>query len=241
MSNQPFNNDSDQKTRRQVLKDTLLSRALADAEIEAQGRFKRHNPTIVTGGTPQYPTVPNGPWSSPDPTGPEQSLGYDINALPETGEASAPTLPCVVEPASSPEGRTSNLPPDVLPSEMVMFTSSNKYHVFERDVLGWYVINAEVPMPDDEVDIDVALAECKGDVRNANDCYEPWGAQPSSEGNWRILLNHRAWCLFWSIRHPNAGVRELEKSLLDEFNKSIERITAKARAALQRRLREPPS
>lgn len=117
------------------------------------------------------------------------------------------------------------------------FTFSNKYHVFKGDVLDWFVINAEVPKPDDQVDIDVALAEWKRDVRNANDVYLPWGAQPSIEGNWRILLNHRDWSRFWSIRHPNAAVRELEKLALHEFNESIERVTAKARAVLQRRLR----
>lgn len=121
------------------------------------------------------------------------------------------------------------------------FTFRNKYHVFPGDILDYYVINAEVPKPDDQVDIDEALDEWKRDVRNADDSYQPWGAQPNTEGNWRILLNHRAWCLFWSIRHPSAAVRELQKLLLQEFNESIERVTAKARAALQRRLREPPS
>jgi hypothetical protein len=118
------------------------------------------------------------------------------------------------------------------------FTFSNKYHIFEKDVLDWYVINAEVPKPNDHVDIDVALHEWKRDVRNANDSYLPGGALPNTEGNWRILLNHREWCRFWSIRHPSAAVRELQKQALHEFNESIERVKAKARAVLQRRLRQ---
>jgi len=108
MTNQPFNNDTDQQTRRQILKDTYLSRAQADAEIETQGRFKKHNPTIVS-GTPQYPTVPSGPWSSPDPSGPEPSLGYSIDALPDLGCAPAPAL---AETATPNCGGLSSTSPD---------------------------------------------------------------------------------------------------------------------------------
>ena len=118
-----------------------------------------------------------------------------------------------------------------------MFSFEHKYRVFERDVLDLSIINGEVPAPDAEVDLDVALAEWKRDVRNANDIYLIGAAQPSIEGNWRILLNHRDWCLFWSIRHPDAAVRELQKLALDELNASIERVAAKARACLARRLR----
>ena len=100
MSNQPFNNETDQQTRRQVLKDTYLSRAQADAELEAQGRFKKHNPTIVT-GIPEYPRQPSdSPWASPDPN-PEPPLGYEIDAQPELG--GAPALPCA-ETATPNEG-----------------------------------------------------------------------------------------------------------------------------------------
>ena len=117
MRNQPFENNTDQQTRRQVLKDTYLSRAQADAEIESQGRFKKHNPTIVT-GTPEYPRQPSSsPWSTPDPTGIEPSLGYEIDALPALGgESPAPTA--TVETATTddggaalpPKGRDSALP-----------------------------------------------------------------------------------------------------------------------------------
>jgi hypothetical protein len=82
-----FSDIADQEERRRVMKDTLLSRTQADVDIEAQGRFRRHNPTTVTGAAPSYPSPPNGPWANPDPSGPEPTLGYDIDALPELGGA----------------------------------------------------------------------------------------------------------------------------------------------------------
>ena len=119
---------------------------------------------------------------------------------------------------------------------MQPFSFDQKYYVFEGDVLDLSVINAQVPAPNAQVDIDVALAEWKRDVRNVDSIYS-WGAPPSIEGNWRILLNHRDWCLFWSIRHPNAAVRDIEKLMLRSFDASIARVAAKARACLQRRMR----
>src|SRR5262249_38977650 len=90
--------------RRQVLKDTYLSRAEAEAEIEAGGRFKRLNPTIITGAAQsKYPRQPsNSPWHS-DPVPPEEPLGYDINSQPELGGAPA-SLPCA-ETATPNAGR----------------------------------------------------------------------------------------------------------------------------------------
>jgi len=117
---------------------------------------------------------------------------------------------------------------------MIPFTFSNKYYVFKGDILDLSVINGEVPKPDAQVDINVALAEWKQDLINVRDIYT-WGARPSIEGNWRILLNHRRWCLFWSVRHPSAVVRELQKLALEECDASIQRVAAKARRVLQRR------
>jgi hypothetical protein len=107
---------------------------------------------------------------------------------------------------------------------MKPFTFNRKYKVFEEDVLDLSVINGEVPKPDAQVDIEVALKEYGA-------------AQPSIEGNWRILLNHRDWSRFWSVRHPNAAVREQEKLERRACETSIQRIAAKARKCLQRRLR----
>jgi hypothetical protein len=115
------------------------------------------------------------------------------------------------------------------------FTFDNKYYVFKGDVLDLSVINAEVPTPDALVDIEVALTEWKRDLINVRDTYSM--GQPSIEGNFRILLNHRDWCLFWSIRHPNPAVRDWQGHALREFNGSIERVAAKARACLQRRMK----
>jgi hypothetical protein len=78
-----------QREKREVLRDTYLSRAQADAEIEAQGRFKRQSPTTIVGA--QYPRQSsNSPWASPDPTGPEPPLGEDIEYVGALGGAKAP-------------------------------------------------------------------------------------------------------------------------------------------------------
>jgi hypothetical protein len=69
--------------KQEVLRDTFLSRAEADAQLEAQGRFKRQNETRITGAAaPSYPQQPSGPWSSqpvplPDPI--TDQLGYGID------------------------------------------------------------------------------------------------------------------------------------------------------------------
>jgi len=116
MSAHEFNNDSNQAERRGVQRDCYLSRAQADAEIEAQGRFKKHKPSIV-GELPQYPTLPSGPWASPDPSGIEPPFPVDIEFVGDLGGASAPAWPCAVEPASPSEGGlSSSTPPDDPPS-----------------------------------------------------------------------------------------------------------------------------
>jgi hypothetical protein len=117
-----------------------------------------------------------------------------------------------------------------------MFTFDHKYKVFKGDVLDLSIINAEVPTPDAKVDIDLALTEWKRDRKNIDDIYLM--GKPSIEGNWRILLNGRAWCAFSSVRHPNPAVREQQKLELHEYEGSIQRVTAKAKLCLQRRLQQ---
>ena len=117
MSNQPFNDDTDQQTRRQVLKDTYLSRAQADADLIG-GRFKKQVETHIT-GTPSYPQQPSSsPWlrSLDELTGPEPSFGVDIELVGELGGATS-ALPCAEESATPddggsapPKGRGSPLP-----------------------------------------------------------------------------------------------------------------------------------
>src|SRR5262245_42021172 len=83
-----------------------------------------------------------------------------------------------------------------LRGERMPFTF-HKIDLFPGDALGLSSINAEVPTPDALVDLNVALAEWKLDLINVRDIYS-WGARPSIEANWRILINHRDWCRFWS-------------------------------------------
>jgi hypothetical protein len=50
---------------------------------------------------------------------------------------------------------------------MKPFTFNRKYKVFEEDVLDLSVINGEVPKPDAQVDIEVALKEYERDLNSA--------------------------------------------------------------------------
>src|SRR5262249_43427159 len=109
-----------------------------------------------------------------------------------------------------------------------------KIDIFPGDVLGLSSINAEVPTPDALVDIEVALRELKSDLMNVAEIYS-WGAEPSLEGNWRILLNHRAWEEFFSVRHPNPAVRERYKLELQVSNQIIQRLAARVERYLARR------
>jgi len=105
MINRPFDNDIDQQTRREILKDTYFNRAQSDADMIG-GRFKQQTQTHVT-GVPQYPKQPpTSPWATPDPSGPEPPLGYEIDALPDCGLGGAPAMPCV-ETATPNEGSDS--------------------------------------------------------------------------------------------------------------------------------------
>jgi hypothetical protein len=103
MINQPFNNDTDQQTRRQILRDPYLGRAQAEADMIG-GRFKKQTEARVT-GVPQYPRQPtSSPWAS-DPVPPEEPLGIDIEFVGELGGASPAqaSTPCAVETIGSPE------------------------------------------------------------------------------------------------------------------------------------------
>jgi hypothetical protein len=76
-----------QDEKRKILKDTLLGRAEADADLAAGGRFKKEVETRVT-GVPQYPQIPSGPWAGayPVPNDPAtDQLGFPIDAQEPTG------------------------------------------------------------------------------------------------------------------------------------------------------------
>ena|SRR5262245_42643790 len=124
MSNQPFNNDTDQQTRRQVLKDTYLSRAQADADMIG-GRFKQQTQTHVT-GAPSYPRQPsNSPWSQSldELTGPEPPFPIDIDFVDALGgESPAPVVSALTVETTSATSDGGALAPkgrDGLPSSPV--------------------------------------------------------------------------------------------------------------------------
>ena len=75
----PYHNEATQSEKREVLRDSYLTRAQADAELGAQGRFKRETTTRIT-SVPVYPKQPaNSPWSqsTDEVVGVEPSLGVD--------------------------------------------------------------------------------------------------------------------------------------------------------------------
>jgi hypothetical protein len=86
-------NEIDPKETRKIIqneRDTFHSRAQADAELEAQGRFKRQNETRITGtgALPSFPAIPSGPWSAPDPVLPDPAtneFGVAIDEMEPTG------------------------------------------------------------------------------------------------------------------------------------------------------------
>jgi hypothetical protein len=74
-------NEPTQSEKREVLRDTYLSRAQSDADLTSQGRFKRETTTRVT-SVPEYSKQPdNSPWAS-DPVPPEEPLGFSVDELP---------------------------------------------------------------------------------------------------------------------------------------------------------------
>ena len=63
MTTNEFNNNTTKAERLSVERDTYLTRAQSDADLAAQGRFKRETATRVT-GVPTYPSLPSSsPWA----------------------------------------------------------------------------------------------------------------------------------------------------------------------------------
>ena len=90
-----FKNDTDQQTRREVLRDTFLSRALAELD-QAGGRFQKQTPSTFIANNPAsaYPRLPSSSsWSAPCPSGNEAPLGVDVNAVPDLGFHEASPTP----------------------------------------------------------------------------------------------------------------------------------------------------
>jgi hypothetical protein len=81
-------NKSEQAERRQVLRDTMQSRANAEAN-EVRGRFAGINKATVVGSepAPQYPALPEGSWSNQSAAVPEEPpLNADVNWMEPVGE-----------------------------------------------------------------------------------------------------------------------------------------------------------
>jgi len=101
-----------QAEKKQVLKDTYLSRAVADADQSGGGRWKKQSETSVT-GVPQYPRQPsNSPFakSLDELTGREGPFEVDIEFVGVLGGASAPLA--AVETTPPERGGLSSTPVD---------------------------------------------------------------------------------------------------------------------------------
>ena len=118
---------------------------------------------------------------------------------------------------------------------MTPFEFGKKLSVY-NDVLNLTCFNLEIPGPDARVDLNVASREYRLDIENVNFIYSRNVVQ-SLQTNWLVLLNHRAWSLFWSERHPHESQRVRAARQLCELDRSIARVAAKARACLERRMR----
>ena len=78
----PYHNAATQAEKREVLRDTYLNRAAADADLASQGRFKRETTTRVT-GVPVYPSLPASiTWSNGFDTNVEPPLGFSVDEMP---------------------------------------------------------------------------------------------------------------------------------------------------------------
>jgi hypothetical protein len=78
----PFNNSATQAEKKQVLRDTMHARAMAEFSLEQAGRHAKQSSVIGT-GAPNYPAGPA--WTN-DPTGVEPPLGVDVNQIEPVGE-----------------------------------------------------------------------------------------------------------------------------------------------------------
>jgi hypothetical protein len=101
---------SQAEKRKEVVRDTLMHRAVADAELLNSGRFAKEQATTVVGATPSAPVPqqpPNSPWAYAD-RNPEPPFDTDISAVElilddRRSATSANGLTSAVENASAPE------------------------------------------------------------------------------------------------------------------------------------------
>jgi hypothetical protein len=83
-------NEFTQEEKRQVQRDTMHSRAVAE-QGAVGGRWAAESKTTVTGAANEYlKQPPNSPWAR-DPVGQEPPLGFSIDQIEPVGE------PCEIE------------------------------------------------------------------------------------------------------------------------------------------------
>lgn len=74
------------KNQNDTLPNTYFARAQADADLEAQGRFKKQVESPVT-AIPQVPMQPASSYWHDNPVPSEPPLGFDVNAMTPIGTA----------------------------------------------------------------------------------------------------------------------------------------------------------
>jgi hypothetical protein len=97
---------SQAEKRKEVLRDTFMHRAAADAELTNQGRFKKQNETTVVGATPSAP-YPQQPASSPWGGDNLIPAGGDLDYIDTDISAVEPILPERRDDATSANGASS--------------------------------------------------------------------------------------------------------------------------------------
>lgn len=120
---------------------------------------------------------------------------------------------------------------DPLPLERwaAPFEFSNRIKIIDDDFL---TINAEVPEPDAQVDLQTAHQEWLSDIGKVAEIYES-GAQLTLTQHWRIFLNGWDWFRFWSERHPNPVARAQFAQSAREYDIAAQRFREKAAARIQ--------
>ena len=126
MATHEFDNDSNQAERQRVERDSYLTRAQADADLAAQGRFKRETTTRVT-GVPVYPSLPpSSPWANGFDTNIEPPLSVDeMPAVGTQAEIEPELIPQVAASPTTEVDRTGGEEP-VVGSTVVVLPSADE-------------------------------------------------------------------------------------------------------------------
>ena len=103
-----------------------------------------------------------------------------------------------------------------------------------EDIDFWW-FNKEVPLPDANVDLLVALDEFKRDSDHIASLLTYDAAKLSIERLVAISTNRLSWFRFFAARHPNATERAIFAKLAAELEALTEQNRARAKAMLRRR------